>query len=121
MADVAFAGLKVRIAAVALEERRRLSHLGRHVQLVLVPIPTGSRRKHLAAPLADYGTVVLNEVFQQLGKQCLLIFFISFRSLSAPSRYATLEFVIRNDTEISEYQNQFNCLICYELFAMLKV
>lgn len=28
MADVAFAGLKVRVAAVALEERRRLGHLG---------------------------------------------------------------------------------------------
>lgn len=42
--DVAFAGLEVRVAAVALEERRRLGHLGRHVQLVLVPVPTGSRR-----------------------------------------------------------------------------
>lgn len=31
MADVAFAGFKVCIAAVALEERRRLGHLGRHV------------------------------------------------------------------------------------------
>jgi len=85
MADVAFAGLKVRIAAVALEERRRLGYLGRHVKLVLVPVPTGSRRKHLAAPLADYGTVVLNEVFQQLGKQRLLVFFLSPRSFSAPS------------------------------------
>lgn len=85
MADVAFAGFKVRVAAVALEEWRRLSYLGRHVQLVLVPVPTGSRRKHLAAPLADYGTVVLNEVFQQLGKQRLLIFLYLLRSLSAPS------------------------------------
>lgn len=104
MANVAFTGLKVRIAAVALEERRRLGHLGRHVKLVLVPVPTGSRRKHLAAPLADYGTVVLNEVFQQLGKQRLLVLF--FYLLSLPlrpfSRHTTLdlsEFVTCNDTE----------------------
>lgn len=96
MANVAFTGLKVRIAAVALEERRRLGHLGRHMKLVLVPVPTGSRRKHLATPLADYGTVVLNEVFQQLGKQRLLVlFFISFRSLSAPS-LAMLRSIYRN-------------------------
>lgn len=94
MADVTFAGFKVRVAAVALEEWRRLSYLGRHVQLVLVPVPTGSRRKHLAAPLADYGTVVLNEVFQQLGKQRLLIFLYLLSLPFRPfSRYATLEFV----------------------------
>lgn len=84
MADVAFAGLEVRVAAVTLEKWRRLGHLGRHVKLVFVPVPTSSRRKHLAAPLADYGTVVLNEVFQQLGKQRLLVFFLS-SFLSAPS------------------------------------
>lgn len=109
MANVAFTGLKVRIAAVALEERRRLGHLGRHMKLVLVPVPTGSRRKHLAAPLADYGTVVLNEVFQQLGKQRLLVLFFLYL-LSLPfhpfSRHATLdlsEFVTCNGTE--GYQN----------------
>lgn len=41
--DVAFAGFEVRVTAVALEERRRLSHLSRHVELVLVSVPTGSR------------------------------------------------------------------------------
>lgn len=41
--DVAFAGFEVRVTAVAFEERCRLSHLSRHVQLVLVSVPTGSR------------------------------------------------------------------------------
>lgn len=44
MADVALAGLEVSITAVALEERRRLGHLGGDVQFVLVPVPTGPRR-----------------------------------------------------------------------------
>lgn len=44
MSDVALPRLEVRVAAVALEQRRRLGHLGGYVQLVLVPVPTGSRR-----------------------------------------------------------------------------
>lgn len=44
VSDVALPRLEVHVAAVALEQRRRLGYLGGYVELVLVPVPTGSRR-----------------------------------------------------------------------------
>lgn len=42
VADITLARFEVCIATLALEERCWLGHLGRHVQFVLMPVPTGT-------------------------------------------------------------------------------
>lgn len=68
MPDVPLSRFEVGVATVTLEQRSWLCNLGRYVEFVLVPVPPRPRWKYLTAPFADYGTIVLYEVLQQLVK-----------------------------------------------------